>query len=89
MAITPQEQQNIIGLTVGLFNAAPGAQYLAELTEVYETNGNALEALVDYPLRPILLFIMFKSMGISPLNSSRVKVTLPPLAKLWYSAQTA
>lgn len=50
MAITPQEQQNIIGLTVGLFNAAPGAQYLAELTEVYEANGNALEALVDFML---------------------------------------
>lgn len=50
MAITTQEQQNIIGLTVGLFNAAPGAQYLAELTEVYEANGNSLEALVNYIL---------------------------------------
>lgn len=50
MAITTQEQQNIIGLTVGLFNAAPGAQYLEELTAVYEANGNSLEALVNYIL---------------------------------------
>lgn len=48
MAITPQEQSNIIALTVALFDAPPGAQYLAELTAVYEQNNNSYEALTNF-----------------------------------------
>lgn len=48
MAITNEQQQNIIALTVGLFNAAPGAQYLTELSEVFEANGNSYAALTDF-----------------------------------------
>lgn len=48
MAITNEQQQNIIALTVGLFNAAPGADYLTELSEVFEANGNSYAALTDF-----------------------------------------
>ncbi len=47
MAITTQERTNIIKLTVGLFNAAPGANYLAEFTSVYEAGGHSLAALAS------------------------------------------
>lgn len=45
MAITTQERTNILKLTVGMFNAAPGANYLAEFTSVFEANGHNLAAL--------------------------------------------
>lgn len=45
MAITTQERTNILKLTVGLFNAAPGANYLSEFTSVFEANGHNLAAL--------------------------------------------
>lgn len=45
MAITTQERTKILKLTVGLFNAAPGANYLSEFTSVFEANGHNLAAL--------------------------------------------
>lgn len=45
MAITTQERTNILKLTVGLFNAAPGANYMSEFTSVFEANGHNLAAL--------------------------------------------
>lgn len=45
MAITTQERTNILKLTVGLFNAAPGDNYLSEFTSVFEANGHNLAAL--------------------------------------------
>lgn len=45
MDITTQERTNILKLTVGLFNAAPGANYLSEFTSVFEANGHNLAAL--------------------------------------------
>lgn len=45
MAITTQERTNILKLTAGLFNAAPGANNLADFVSVYEANGHNLQAL--------------------------------------------
>lgn len=45
MALTSQERTNIIKLTVAMFNAAPGATYLADLTVAYEANGRSLAQL--------------------------------------------
>lgn len=42
MALTTAERTNIIKLVVGMFNAAPGATYLADLTVAYEANGRSL-----------------------------------------------
>ena len=47
MAITTQQQSNIIALTVGMFNAAPGAQYLTEFANIFENNGQSYQALAD------------------------------------------
>ena len=47
MAITTQQQSNIIALTVGMFNAAPGAQFLSEFSEMFENNGESYQALAD------------------------------------------
>lgn len=43
--ITTQERTNILKLVAGLFNAAPGAQYLSDFTSVYQAGGNNLQAL--------------------------------------------
>lgn len=45
MAINTHERTNILKLTVGLFNAAPGANYLSEFTSVFEANGHNYGAL--------------------------------------------
>ncbi len=45
MTITTQERTNLIKLTVAMFDAAPGATYLATLTSAYEANGHNLAAL--------------------------------------------
>ena len=45
MALTTQERTNIIKLTVSMFNAAPGATYLAELSAFYEGGGRSLLTL--------------------------------------------
>lgn len=42
MALTTAERTNIVKLVVAMFNAAPGATYLAELTVAYEANGRSL-----------------------------------------------
>lgn len=42
MALTTQERNNIIKLMVGMFDAAPGATYLADLENAYEGNGRSL-----------------------------------------------
>ena len=42
MAVTTQERTNIIKLTVALFNAAPGATYLAEFSNSFEANNRSL-----------------------------------------------
>lgn len=47
MAITTQQQSNIIALTVGMFNAAPGAQFLSEFADMFENNGQSYQALAD------------------------------------------
>ena len=43
--ITSQERTNITKLVVGMFNAAPGAAYLAEFTAAYQGLGNSLANL--------------------------------------------
>lgn len=43
--ITNAERTNITKLVVGLFNAAPGAAYLAEFTTAYQAMGNSLSGL--------------------------------------------
>lgn len=45
MALTTAERSNIIKLVVAMFNAAPGATYLAEQTVAYEANGRSLSNL--------------------------------------------
>lgn len=43
--ITNAERTNITKLVVGMFNAAPGAAYLAEFTSAYQAMGNSLAGL--------------------------------------------
>src|SRR5690554_209313 len=45
--INQSELTNILKLVAGLFNAAPGKEYLNEFTEAYIANGRNLEALAD------------------------------------------
>ena len=45
MALTTQDRTNVIKLTVAMFNAAPGATYLAELSNFYEGGGRSLLTL--------------------------------------------
>ncbi len=53
MALTTAERTNIIKLVVGMFNAAPGATYLADLTVAFEANGRSLSNLAkDLALTP-------------------------------------
>ena len=52
MALTLQERTNIIKLTVAMFNAAPGATYLADLTVAYEANGRSLAQLAKTLAEP-------------------------------------
>ncbi len=47
MALTTAERSNIIKLVVAMFNAAPGATYLADLTVAYEANGRSLTNLAN------------------------------------------
>lgn len=47
MALTTTERTNLIKLAVGMFNAAPGATYLAELTVIYEANGRSLSTVAN------------------------------------------
>lgn len=47
MAITSQQQSNIIALTVGMFNAAPGAQNLSDFASIFENNGQSYHGLAD------------------------------------------
>lgn len=53
MALSTAERTNIIKLVVGMFNAAPGATYLADLTVAFEANGRSLSNLAkDLALTP-------------------------------------
>lgn len=45
MALTTAERTDIIKLVVAMFNAAPGATYLSDLTVAYEANGRSLANL--------------------------------------------
>ena len=45
MAITSEEQNQILGLLVGMFNATPGASYLSAVESIYESVGNDLNLL--------------------------------------------
>ena len=45
MAITKQERSNIVKLVVGMFNAAPGAEYLNEFVDAYQAMGNSYDNL--------------------------------------------
>ena len=45
MAITATERSQIVELTVLMFNAAPGAEYLSQIVSVYETSGRSLQTL--------------------------------------------
>lgn len=47
MALTSQERTNIVKLTVAMFNAAPGANYLSDLGTAYEANGRSLAQLAS------------------------------------------
>jgi hypothetical protein len=44
MAITATERTQILQLLVMMFDAAPGATYLSDVTAIYEANGHNLEA---------------------------------------------
>ena len=56
MAISVEEQKNIVELVVGMFNASPGAAHLAELTAAYEANGRSLVQLArDLAGNPLFL----------------------------------
>lgn len=45
MALTTSERTSIIKLVVAMFNAAPGATYLSDLTVAFEANGRSLQDL--------------------------------------------
>ena len=45
MALTTQERTSLLKLTVAMFNATPGATYLAELGANYEANGRSMANL--------------------------------------------
>jgi len=47
MALNTQERTNLLKLTVAMFNATPGATYLAELGNNYEANGRSLARLAS------------------------------------------
>lgn len=47
MAITTAERNQIIELTVLMFNAAPGATYLSQIVDVYVGNGRNLQTLAN------------------------------------------
>ena len=47
MAITAAERNQIVELTVMLFNAAPGAEYLSQIVSVYESTGRSLQTLAN------------------------------------------
>lgn len=47
MAITTAERNQIIELTVLMFNAAPGATYLSQIVALYESNGRSLQTLAN------------------------------------------
>ena len=47
MAITSQQQSNIIALTVGMFDAALGAQNLSDFANIFENNGQSYHGLAD------------------------------------------
>lgn len=42
MSVSLNERTNLIKLAVAMFNVAPGATYLAEITGLYEANGRSL-----------------------------------------------
>jgi Ca2+-binding RTX toxin-like protein len=45
MAITTTERAQIIELTVLMFDAAPGSNYLSQIVSMYESNGHNLQSL--------------------------------------------
>lgn len=47
MAITATERSQIVELTVLMFNAAPGAEYLSQIVSIYETSGRSLQTLAS------------------------------------------
>lgn len=47
MAITTAERNQIVELTVLMFNAAPGETYLAQIVALYESNGRSLQNLAN------------------------------------------
>src|SRR6185369_13941915 len=47
MAITAAERTDIIKLTSLMFNAAPGAFYLSQITALFEANGHNLQSLAN------------------------------------------
>jgi len=54
MSITTEERFNLVRLTVAMFDAAPGATYLAQLAAVYESNGHSYRALAGWIANTIL-----------------------------------
>lgn len=47
MAITQDQQTDILEVVAGLFNAAPGRAYMTELANIYESVGSDTEQLAD------------------------------------------
>lgn len=47
MTITTNERDQIIKLTIGMFNAAPGATYLNTITGIFESNGHSMAGLAQ------------------------------------------
>ena len=48
MAITLDQQTDILEVVAGLFNAAPGRTYMTELANIYEGVGSDTEQLADF-----------------------------------------
>ena len=48
MAITTDQQTEILQVVVGLFGAAPGSTYMTELANLYESNGSNTQQLAEF-----------------------------------------
>jgi len=82
MALTTAERSNIVKLVVAMFNAAPGATYLADLTVAYEANGRSLTNLAN----DLSNTAAFK--GINPVFQTAAEFATSLLTPLGLQANT-
>ncbi|HWI79542.1 MAG TPA: hypothetical protein VNS31_10115, partial [Ramlibacter sp.] len=67
MTVTVEERSNLIELMVGMFNASPGAQHLAELTSAYEATGGNIAQVAS------ILSATAPFQALSPSSQSAVE----------------